>query len=372
MKNRLILLLTPLIAVGGEEVSSLVLSKELIRRGYRIIVKGNAGPMHKEFINIGATFVPSSEAYQRTPTGLLKDAKDIRMLIDNADIDIIHSQSVLPTVSAFLACRSLRNARRPRLVFHHRGLHSYSYPIVGRLSKYIVDYVIVNSEYERRKLIRNGLSDANSRTIYNSINITFPQDLGSDKRILKEFGISPDMNVITTVGRLVKEKGLQFLMEAFKEVLRVFPKTYLLIVGDGVLRNNLEQLTFSLGLQDRVVFTGMRRDLDEIYRSIDIFVLSSVFESFGNVALEAASYGKPVIATRVGGLPEAVLDGQTGILVPPANIVELASAMIEMLGNREKAVKMGQAGRERIRECFLPERVANDVEQVYEQVLRKT
>jgi glycosyltransferase involved in cell wall biosynthesis len=103
---------------------------------------------------------------------------------------------------------------------------------------------------------------------------------------------------------------------------------------------------------------------------MDLFVLSSMFESFGNVALEAALFGKAVVGTRIGGLPEAVADGETGILVPPSDARALSGALLRLLQNKDKREAMGGAGRKRVLQYFTPKRVADEVENVYARVLR--
>jgi glycosyltransferase involved in cell wall biosynthesis len=369
METKQVLFLTPSLNIGGEELSTLSLTQELIKRGYKIFIKGNKGPLYNEFINAGAKVFVSSKPYRRNLQGIIKDAKDIKKLLDKEEIKIIHSQSVLPTIAAFLTLRGNKN--KHRLIFHERGIHEYSYPIVARLFNYMTDFVIANSDYEKNKLIKNGLKREHCIRIHNCINIKFPEMIENNEP-LKEFGLDNNTKVIGTVGRLAKQKGHIFLLKAFKRVNNNYPETRLLIVGEGREKSNLERHAHALGISKKVIFAGVRRDLERIYPIIDIFVIPSLWEPFGNVALEAAASGKPVVATMVGGLPESVLDGETGILVPPENPDKLAEAILFLLSNPDIAHRMGKVGQERVKSYFTPERLGDEIEKVYEYVLSKS
>ena len=365
-----VLLVTPCLGIGGEELSTLSLAKELIKRGYRVIVRGNKGPLSSEFVNIGAKFFTSSTPYRRNVRGIISDTKDIKRLIEENEIKIIHSQSVLPTISAFLALKGNNKGENPRLIFHHRGIHQFTYPVVSRMLNHITDFVIVNSDYEKEKLIKQGLKRKHCRRIHNCINVKVPEETRDRYEVLKELGLEDNRKIIGTVGRLVRQKGYPFLLRAFKKVNEIYPKTRLLICGEGKEKKRLERDVHVLSLNEKVVFAGARRDLERIYPIMDIFVIPSLWEPLGNVTLEAAAFGKPVVATKVGGLPEAVLGGQTGLLVPPKNSGKLAEAILFLLRNPNVARKMGEAGRERVRSYFISERLGDEIEEVYENVLQ--
>jgi glycosyltransferase involved in cell wall biosynthesis len=369
MKTK-VLFLSPSLNIGGEALSTLSLTRELIRRGYEVFVKGNKGPMYNEFIDAGARVFVSSRPYRRNIQGIIDDAKDIKKLIENEKIRIIHSQSVLPTISTFLSLKLNNMNERPRLIFHERGIHEYSYPVVARSFNYMTDFVIANSDYEKNKLIKNGLKKSRCIRIHNCPNIK-PTKLIEKNEPLREFGLDNRVKIIGTVGRLVKQKGYTFLLKAFRQVNKIYPETRLLIVGEGEDRNRLETYIRTININKKVIFAGVRRDLERIYPIMDIFVISSIWEPLGNVALEAAAFGIPVVATMVGGLPEVVLHRQTGILVPPEEPDELAEAILFLLRNPDIARRMGESGRERVKNYFTPERVGDEVEKVYEYVLTK-
>lgn len=358
-----------MVAVGGEELSTLSLGRELIGRGYRVSIVGSKGPLWGEFQHVGVETIDSGP-YRRSLGGIRVQAEIIRRVVGSQGIDVIHSQSVFPTLAAAWALRG-RKSRRVPLIFHDRGIREFSYIILGPLFNHLTECVIANSDYERSRFLRNGLSLTRCVRIHNCVNLDLPAEGPDCAAAKRELGIPEGKEVVGTVGRLVKEKAYDSLLKAFALSLKVCPNTVLLIVGDGPLRGRLEDEAERLGIRGRVVFAGGRRDLQNIYPLMDIFVLSSVFESFGNVALEAALFGKAVVATRVGGLPEAVVDGETGILVVPSDIDALAAAVIRLLQNTADRRALGEAGRRRVLQYFTPERVADEVEQVYAYALSR-
>ena len=364
-----ILFLTPLLEIGGEELSTLSLIKEMVKKGHRCYVYGNKGALYEEFIHSGAVIINPDQPYERTVRGVIRDSRKIKNIVVDNNIDIVHSQSILPTISSYIANLLLKNRKNiPKLIFHERGIHEYNYPIIGRLFNHITDYVIANSDYEREKLLRNGLKPSHCTRIHNCINFDFPQDklLTGQKRAM---GIDSDNFVIGTVGRLVKQKGIKYLLKAFKIVCDSNDCIFLIIVGDGPDREILEKKTDSLGISKKVLFTGWKRDIKSIYPIFDIFILPSLWEPLGNVALEAAGFGKPVIVSKVDGLPETMIPDKTGLIVPPSDAQKLADAIIYLIENKDIAKRMGENGRQRVKDYFCSSRVGNEVEEVYKVLL---
>ena len=184
----------------------------------------------------------------------------------------------------------------------------------------------------------------------------------------RELGLRDSRKVIGTVCRLVEpKKGLRFLLQAMAVLARRYgqPPCQLLIVGDGPSRHELELLREQLGLSSWVVFAGSRRDIPRVLHALDAFVLPSLYEGFGIALLEAMAAGKPVIATAVGGIPEFVLSGETGLLVEPGNVEALADAIDRLLSHPQQARIMGAKGRIRVGESYHISTVVRQHEQVY-------
>ena len=184
----------------------------------------------------------------------------------------------------------------------------------------------------------------------------------------RELGLRDGQKVIGTVCRLVEpKKGLRILLQAMAVLAKRYgqPPCQLLIVGDGPSRHELELLREQLGLSSWVVFAGSRRDIPRVLHAVDAFVLPSLYEGFGIAILEAMAAGKPVIATAVGGIPEFVLSGETGLLVEPGNVEALADAIDRLLSHPQQARTMGAKGRIRAGERYHISTVVRQHEQVY-------
>ena len=191
----------------------------------------------------------------------------------------------------------------------------------------------------------------------------------------------PRAAIVAVVSRLHELKGLDDFLEAAAALAARHPEVRYLIVGDRLAvkdgtvvkedayRASLEGLARRLGIADRVVFTGFRLDIPQILQEVAVSVLPSLSEGLSNFLLESMAAGVPVVATRVGGSPEAVGDGETGLLVPTRNAAALARAIDALLTDRDLARRMGQAGRRRMEERFSLEAMARATERLYSSLL---
>ena len=175
--------------------------------------------------------------------------------------------------------------------------------------------------------------------------------------------------IFVSIARLSPQKDPLSLIRAFAAAASCAHGLHLLLVGDGPLRPELEAQVKALGLKQRVCFLGVRTDIPEILAAADVFVLSSRWEGNPLSVMEAMAAGKPVVATAVGGVPELVEDGVSGILVPPQSPEALAEAMIRLAQDPALRQRMGQAARERAQERFSVERMAREYEQLYAKLL---
>ncbi|MGB3903809.1 MAG: glycosyltransferase family 4 protein [Anaerolineae bacterium] len=358
--------ITSFLRIGGEELSTLTLASELQRQGHTVSLLSTPGGLLEEYERRGIE-VTFGRVAGRRPLGVVLGAGDVRRAALDRHPDLIHTQSVVPTIMAFLATRALPKAR-PKVIWHDRGIHEWSYPVVAKCFNFLTDFVIANSDYERDRLVRNRLSQDRVRRVHNSINLEFPNHIRRDKQVLSDFGISDDHFVVGIVSRLARTKGHVYLLRATPIIAEKIGPVRILIVGGGPLEAELKALADELQISDLVTFAGFRRELPALYSAMDLVVIPSLREPFGNVAIEAAAFGLPVVASAVEGLPEAVDGGRTGMLVPPKHPARLAEAILYLAENPSVARQMGQAGRERVRRYFLPTRVAEEVEDVYRHV----
>jgi glycosyltransferase involved in cell wall biosynthesis len=171
------------------------------------------------------------------------------------------------------------------------------------------------------------------------------------------------------VARLVPIKRHEWFLEAAVKVTQRYPGCQFLLVGDGERRQELEEFVRQLGLDGQVRFLGWQRDLERIYADLDLVALTSANEGSPVSLIEAMAAGRPVVSTRVGGVPDLVENGVAGLLVPPGDPAALAEAMTTLLADPQRRRLMGQAGRERVYPALSAQRLVRDIDQLYTNLL---
>jgi glycosyltransferase involved in cell wall biosynthesis len=225
------------------------------------------------------------------------------------------------------------------------------------------------SQAVKDDLVEQGIDPDRITVLYNAL---APDDLVAtrDARAVRaEFGADIATPVVGTFAHLSAKKGYHELLEAIPIVVRAVPQIQFWIVGQGKLLDELQATAYRNGVSANVRFLGYRRDVADLMQAIDVMALPSRREPCALVYVEAALSKKPIVACRAGGAPESVADGETGLLVPVGDSAAIAGAVLALLTNRERAVRMGQAGYERARELFGWERFIASLEAVYERVL---
>jgi glycosyltransferase involved in cell wall biosynthesis len=193
---------------------------------------------------------------------------------------------------------------------------------------------------------------------YNGANELRSVSMHEMRDLRRALGISLDAVIVSAVARLERVKGVDVLLDAIPRVhSRVAGPLHVVVVGEGSQRKALTAQAVSLGLRDSVHLVGQQTDIAPWFALADVVVMPSRREAFGVAAAEAMSCSKPLVASGVGGLGEVVDDGDTGVIVPPADPLALASGLVRLLTDPEKARMMGQAGRRRFLEKFTNERM---------------
>ena len=228
------------------------------------------------------------------------------------------------------------------------------------VSKAVNDYLVRWHKINPRKIV----------VMYNGIDIDKFKNNGNGKDFSREFNLNDRFTTVGFIGRLVEVKGLSYFLEAVDKVVRKRKEVQFLIIGDGPLEEKLKKEVNDLRISEHVIFTGFRQDICEILAVLDIFAMSSFSEGLPTAVLEAMAAGKPVIATNVGGVPEMVAEGDTGILAPPRDAESLAEAILELLESPEKRRAMGEKGRRRVMEYFSIEKMVERYEEFYDSLTR--
>jgi len=234
--------------------------------------------------------------------------------------------------------------------------------------RHIATRVIAVSEGTRRHHLRVGkLPPEKVVTLHNGIDLSrfTPIPPAETAALRASLGIPAGAPLLITVAVLRPPKGIQFLLEALPDILKVVPETRYLIVGDGDHREKLKSIAAEKGVSDRVIFAGSRRDIPPLLAAADIFVLPTLTEALPTVLAEAMAAEKPIVAGDVGGVPEMVDDGRNGLLVPPADPRALTDACVKLLENPERAREMGRTGRKIVAERFDIRRQVRRLEELY-------
>jgi glycosyltransferase involved in cell wall biosynthesis len=303
----------------------------------------------------------------------LKFARDVRQ----DQVHVIHAYGYYPNLfsiwPAALGTKAVKIASvRDMGVFSDRHkLRILSQGMACRLA----DCIIANSNAVREWLMKQGLGRYNICVIPNGISLPPLRCSDEATRFRSEFNIHPTCPLIAVVGRLVRTKGLEYFLDAAASLTSRFPSARFLIVGEANVeppyRRELEERARNLNLSGRVIFTGQRNDVPQIMREIDISVLPSLTESFSNSLLESMANGLPVVATKAGGNPEVVSDGEDGLLVPAADSAALARAITKLLESPDLAKRLGDAAREKVTRQYSIDCLLSRTEDLYVSLLEQ-
>jgi glycosyltransferase involved in cell wall biosynthesis len=239
------------------------------------------------------------------------------------------------------------------------------------VNEHLVTRVIVNARAIEKTLLDGNawLPPEKIKLIYNGFSPPSDELPAAREHILRELGLAESYPLLVHVGLLKARKGHDILLRAVQDLANQFPRFSLLVVGEGEFRADLEALARRLQIGTAVRFLGYRTDVSRFIGAADILILPTRNEGFPWVLAEAMSLAKPVVASRVGGIPELVEDGRTGFLVPPDDPAALKTAIIDLAQNPDVARRFGLAGQNRIRECFSLERMIDELEEFFAEVV---
>ena len=373
---------------GGIESYIYNLSKFLVKNGHKVTVLTSKIPKKlpkvENIDGIRIMRIPTPTTAGGFP---LMPHLFLKLLTASKDADIIHGHINSPTIIELAALVS-KIMDVPLVVTYHadpimqditvklpkyvqRILHKY-WIIVDLILKRAKKIIATTPVYlEKSQLLRNYLQKV--EVIPNSIDFNFFREPPThDVDIFRRKYRLENNRIILFVGRLVKYKGLEYLLKAMRTVIEIFGDARLLIVGDGPLRKELEYLTRKSALEQYVSFFGNvdRENLRIIYALSDIFVLPSISnsEGFGIVLIEAMAHAKPVIASNVGGVPYVVKNGINGLLVAPKKYEMLGKSIVELLSDTNKAQELGKRGQEYVKSNYAWRSTIKRIVEMYTEI----
>ncbi|MBB5329661.1 glycosyltransferase family 4 protein [Tunturiibacter gelidoferens] len=290
----------------------------------------------------------------------------IRELADRTNADVVHAHGYKADIYCYFA---LRGSRVPLVSTCHTWYdNDLTVSLYGAADRFILrNYaaIVAVSEDVKQRLLKAGVRKEKIHIVRNGIDLRPFDNAAPSLRNLS----SQDAPIVGLIGRLATEKGVDIFLRAAARVLAELPATKFVVIGEGPDREQLEILIDELQVRNNVFMLGRRDDMPGVYASLDIMVSASRHEGLPMAILEGMASSRPVVATAVGAVPEAVLDGRTGVLVPSENVEALAAKIVALLNNRTQRENLGAAAKRLIEEEFSAERMTTDYLHIYEQAI---
>lgn len=300
----------------------------------------------------------------------------LRALMQSQRFDLVHMHTSHAHTLGVLAARLTPRAQRPITVVSRRvdfSIYRRSFlGLNGVKYRYGVDRYVAVSHAIRDVLVGDGLDGDRIEVVHSGIDPSRfdAASLSAEASSLREeLGVPPEAPLVGNVAWFADHKGQVYLVEAAPRILEARPDARVVLVGDGELREALEQRARELGVADRVLFPGFRDDIPRCLAAFDVFVMSSHLEGLGTSVLDAMASGTPVVATRAGGIPEAVRDEETGLLVPPRDSAAIAAAVLRVLEDSSLAAELCGRAHELVRQEFSVDSMVRGSLDVYRRLV---
>jgi len=362
-------------AVGGMKNHLFSLLRNLDKDLFEIIISCPEGDLAGEIERYGSRPIVLPLKGELSPFSDWKAILGLVKILKEERVTILHAHSskagFVGRVAAYLAGTPAVFMTAHNSIFYEDWPVWKHFVLAGteRLLDRVTDRVLTVSEALRQEIIkREGLSPDKVITVHNGIDMGQVRPPKERRHILRQLRLPPLGQVVGTVARLAPQKGVTFFLKAAAMLVKDYQVNFI-IIGDGPLLQQLQKETAFLGLKNRVFFAGKRDDVFDILPVFNIFVLPSLTEGFPLTVLEALAAARPVVATKVGGVPEIIKDNHSGLLVNPGDPAGLALAIARLLNDREKALSMGQAGQVLVREKFTAAQMVCKVEEEYKKML---
>jgi glycosyltransferase involved in cell wall biosynthesis len=375
--------------MGGPALHVSYLSAGLRERGYEtILVAGNVGQGEQSMAyvadDLGVPVVTIPHLHREiSPVRDLLATIRLARIIRAERPAILHTHTAkagaVGRVAALLAGR-----RRPPIIvhtFHGHVLRGYFgrlwtgvFRLLERVLARITDVLVAVSPEVRDELVAFGVAPATKFRVIR-LGIELDERLSPDGAARAEtrrvMGVADERFVVGWIGRMTAVKRTDVVLESFRRLRDEGVDAVLCMVGDGPDRHSVENLAGGLGIMRDSLFPGYQEDVGPFFAAFDVFVLPSGNEGTPVTAIEALASGCPVVATRVGGVPDVVTDGEDGFLVDPGDVEGLAASLARLANDPALRARMGGAGRERMRSRYAVDRLIDDVDRLYRELLQQ-
>ena len=296
----------------------------------------------------------------------LPAAQKIRSLMGDGRFDLVHVNESHALTAAWMAGA---HRRLPLLISRRVGFPlGKNYFSRARFSA--AARIIANSNWVAEQVVASGVPRDRVTVIYEGVGIPAPVAAEMRRHARARWGVNENEKLLGCAGVLLQDKGQEWVIRALAQLRGEFPGCKLLLAGEGPDRERLQRLAAELRLHDAVIFAGFVRDVENVYRALDVFVFPALFEGLGTSLLAAMAHGVPSVTYFGCALGEIVENGKSGLQVEPKNAVALAEAIRTILSDSDFAAKMSAAGRERIEKAFSAEQMVEETLRLYREVTR--
>jgi L-malate glycosyltransferase len=366
---------------GGSERQAIQLARllsESRRFDVRLATLSPEGTLRAEAEALGLGEIPSfplQSFYDRNALGQLRRLMNF---LRRSRVDILHTHDFYTNVFGMAAGSFARIPVRIASMRETDGMRTAAQKNAQQFAYALAHRVVANSEAVRKKLIEQGVKDSKCNVIYNGLDTDRLKETLSRVEALSLLGLPRETDAasrkfVTIVANMRLEvKDYPMFLRAAQSTAKAFPNAAFLLAGEGELTEQLRGLAKDLGLEQSACFLGRCDNINALLQVSDVCVLSSKAEGFSNSILEYMAAGRPVVATDVGGAREAIVEGETGYLVPPGDDSTMAERILSLLREPGKARDMGERGRRVVEKRFSCEAQLRMTEELYETLLGKT
>ncbi len=340
--------------IAGPGIVMLKTSSQLVSRGHKVVVASGGGVLEGEFKNNNVIVEKIDELSisKRSPLYVIIAIIKLAKVMKKHDIGLVNGHNMFFTLLAYVASMLARVEVRFYTTIHGVGKEW--------VCKYLPGKVIAVSSYVKNNLVSHGADPRKISIVHNGlIDISlYKNEQGNPANNQNKF-------TMISVAMMTGLKGQDKIIRVLKKVIETKPDVCLILVGDGVKKNELKELAKKKGVYSDIKFLGRRNDVPDLLKSSDLFIHLPEYETFGMVVMEAMASGLPVIASKTGGIPEIVKNGWSGMLVDNSDIDDVADKVINLIEDQDKRVKFKNNSLQIILEHFQIEKTINNLEDIY-------
>ncbi|MGD9580510.1 MAG: glycosyltransferase family 4 protein [Vampirovibrionia bacterium] len=362
--------------IGGAQDNTLLSVRGLKKLGYQVDLAaapdGELESLAREYSD-NVYHIKNFSANAISPVKNIEAILEICNLLKDNKYDIIHTHSSTAGICGRIAAKI---SKVPIIIHTVHGFpfHDFMKPLkknflilLEKACANICDHMITVSNLNKEEIVERKISTIDKLTnVYSGIDLDKFNINKSKEEIKAELNIPEEDLVVGLIARMSNQKAPEYFIEAAKLILKEKPNVTFLMVGDGPLKDKLIE---QIGDETRIRMMGARKDIPEILKTLDIFALSSIYEGLGRAMTEAMICKKPIVAPNVNGIPEVVIDGDTGFLVSPRDSKGLAEKILVLLNDEKLRNKMGLNAHHKVVPAFSDKKMVEDIDSLYRKIL---